>query len=190
MAKPYDLHRSVVGGLRSLEYSDYLCVMWVVGSRLREMFMGEDSFGGVSLMASVLDVVRGLVLQGEIDSSVISMDALVEAWRLLTAQKAADASPGLLNVWITFHALSREIIGVEPRYSAVGRISNCIVEYARPLGSAGQYRRISTNEEFDEGSVTAQTFGEFSLVAQVVQGRKNISGPVDPREVCGEVFGR
>lgn len=164
-----DIEDSVYDGLRALDWRRYLCAMWILCGELRALYEGWLEDAERSLMASTLEIVRDVVIMGEVTTDMAraaaKLSARWQAWRAERPGGLPWVTPGQWNAWVVFADLTAEVAGTRKRYEATERLDNAATERWREF--QGRARFIDPDEEIDDASPMAQT---LSLFQRVVAG--------------------
>jgi hypothetical protein len=183
-----DIEDSVYDGLRALDWRRYLCAMWILCGELRVLYEGWLEDAERSLMASTLEIVRDVVIVGEVTTDMAwaaaKLSARWQAWRR-TALRLPWVSSGQWNAWVVFADLTAEIAGTCMRYEATERLDSAATERWREF--QGRARFIDPDEEIDDASPMAQT---LSLFQRVVAGVSHMpESEWDPVKVHARLLG-
>jgi hypothetical protein len=143
--------------------------MWILCGELRELYADRLTGAEGSLMASTLEMVRDVVIVGEVTTDMARAAAKLSArWQAWLAERPCAlpwVDSGQWNTWVVFADLTAEVAGTCKRYEATERLDNAATERWREL--QGRARFIDPDEEIDGASPMART---LSLFRRVVTG--------------------
>jgi hypothetical protein len=164
-----DVEDSVYEGLHAMGWRRYLCAMWILCGELQTLYEGWLEDAERSLMASTLEMVRDVVIVGEVTTetsrAAADLSGRWQAWRAERPSGLPWVNPGQWNAWTVFAELTGEVAGTCKRYLATEWLDSAATERWREL--QGRARFLDPDEEIDDASPMAQT---LSLFERVVTG--------------------
>lgn len=161
-----DATTAIYDGLLALDSRRYRCAMWIVCGGLRSVYEDRLSAAEDALMASTLDLVRNVVIHGEVAASTArGATDLSGRWTAMTLKEEAHVMPGQWNTWAVFRDLASEIARTVPEYEAAGRVDLAATDRWREDLPGPLWE--DPDEEIDELSPMARSLAFFM---QVVAG--------------------
>lgn len=118
-----DVAMSIYKGLRALDLRRYRCAMWLVCGNLRAVYEDLLSDAERTLMTSTLEMVRDVVMAGEVSvaGGQEAMDLYAKWWEVID-QGGDDVMSGHVNTWMVFRDLAGEFSGEERLYESTERV--------------------------------------------------------------------
>lgn len=107
----WDEEDLIYDGLRALDWRRYLAAMWILCDDLRSFFADKHIDVEDRLMASTLELVREVVIDGDPARSAATSAKLAATWADIYTERQDEVLGEVLNAWATFEGLCLEIAG-------------------------------------------------------------------------------
>jgi hypothetical protein len=158
----WDKEDLIYDGLRALNWRRYLAAMWILCDDLRSFFADKHIDVEDRLMASTLELVREVVINGYPEQSVTKAAKLAATWADIYTERQDEVLGEVLNAWATFEGLCQEIAGKTGLYYASDWVTKAATQRWRI--PTGRSRYVDRNEEIDDDSPMAQTLTLFEHI--------------------------